>query len=110
MRKCQNNSLWSGSPVTCQRKYVGLILQCHSILGHVLDVRLGVWRGDPGYTSPISGVERNYVFEDEVVLKCQSFYARASGSHYRKCQQNGTWSGSQLICSPSESDRSQVHK
>ena len=63
--------------------------------------------GDPGEPlhgtrKIIAGVGRNYVFEDKVELKCNSFYSQASGNQYRTCLQDGRWSGSQLMCSPSE--------
>jgi hypothetical protein len=77
-RKCQINGSWSGSPATCQRD------RC----------------GDPGV--PLQGIIASFTSnKDEVTLQCQTLYVGGGGYHYRKCLENGTWSGRPFICRPS---------
>jgi hypothetical protein len=77
-RKCQINGSWSGSPATCQRD------RC----------------GDPGV--PLQGIIASFTSnKDEVTLQCQTLYERVGGYHnYRRCLENGTWSGRPFICRP----------
>ena len=73
----------------------------------MLKLCAGVSCGDPGQPSHgsriiIDGVQRTYVYEDKVKLSCNQYYSILEGDTIRTCRADGSWSGSQLKCTPSE--------
>ncbi|XP_065842077.1 mannan-binding lectin serine protease 2-like isoform X2 [Oscarella lobularis] len=81
--KCEKDPTWNDTRPVCQRVSCG-----------------NPGQPDHGTTTLTGGIERTYVYEDQVTSACDDYYKKAYGNYRRNCTENGTWSGEALKCKP----------
>ena len=55
--------------------------------------------GDPGVPAHSIKQGSAYTYPSTVSYTCQSGYTKSAGSEQRSCQESGSWSGQDIVCS-----------
>ncbi|KAL9960487.1 hypothetical protein ACROYT_G033954 [Oculina patagonica] len=90
VRRCQHNGTWSGQDFTCQT------VTCPTL--------------PPPTNGELLGCNTTEMLHDTVCRFSCKEGSEASGSTVRRCTENGTWSGNDLVCTGiTNSFSSQLH-
>eukprot|EP00795_Rhopilema_esculentum_P000716 gene716-10430_t len=80
-RTCRNDGQWSGEQPSCD------VIKCPSLR-----------RVDNVNITPERCINSKTNFDDGCAYSCKLGYTLVSGNQARKCQADGTWSGTELVC------------
>jgi hypothetical protein len=61
-------------------------------------LRTGVTCEEPVLGAGVLRIGDDCRYPKQMVFTCESGFTKVSGSSFRQCQANGTWSGEPLVC------------